>query len=345
MSTLKSMHTNIVYALAALFLILGIFGYLDIKNFTTAGYNSNDFEVTRVEDAGPAATAGMQVGDQILTIDGRDVRDTKAWTDVPRTKPGETRNFVVDRGGEEVSFPLTYAAMSSGDSNLTRVGWTMGLVFLLMALWAFRSKKSWASYLFAMFGLGFAGSFMGGPHIENNLLSDLDGVMRLSFVLLSFVFLVDFLLHFPKKSSFVSTANASKKLYGPAIFLILFFLIITLLKTDASSGLNNFIQYAIFAFVVFYFVWAIILMFKKYSNATAEEKAGGVSLMFWGTIIGLVPILIGFIASTFMPSMELPGEDYYFLTMGLIPICFAMAINKSGGDSSDSGGSDGDSEE
>jgi hypothetical protein len=328
MSTVKSMHTNLVYALAVLILILGVFGYLDIKNQSYDGYNSNDFTVTKVDEGSPAAESGMQVGDQIISIDSLDVRDTKAWSDKARRTIGETRSFIVNRNGEEVSFPMTFTALTSKDSILNRLGWTIGLIFLFMAVWAFRSKRSWASFLFAMFGLGFAGSFMGGPHIANNMLDEIVNTLRFSFVLLSFAFLVDFLLHFPKKSSFVSSTNASKKLYGPAIFLVLFFITITLLRTDASSGLNTFIRFAMLAFVVIYFGWALLIMFRNYQKASSEEKANGMSLMFWGTVLGLVPILISFIIGNLMPTVSLPGEDYMFLTMALIPICFALAINK-----------------
>jgi hypothetical protein len=328
MSTVKSMHTYVVYALALLFLVLGVFGYLDIKNSSHDGYSSNDFTVTKVDEAGPAADAGMQVGDQIISIDNLDVRDSKAWSDKARRTIGETRTYVVNRDNEEVTFPMTFTAQPKKDSILNRIGWTMGLIFLAMSLWAFRSKKTWPSFLFAMFGLGFAGSFMGGPHIVNNFLDDIVGTLRFGFVLLSFAFLVDFLLHFPKKSSFVSSANANKKLYAPPLSLILFFMVLTILQIDSSSGLNTFIDFAMLAFVVIYFGWALLIMFKNYGKATSEEKANGMSLMFWGTVIGLVPILIAFTVGNLMPTVSLPGQDYMFLTMAIIPICFALAINK-----------------
>ena len=95
MSTVKSMHTYLVYALAIIFLIMGVFGYLDIKNSSDAGYSSNDFTVTKVEEGGPAAEAGMQVGDQIISIDNLDVRDTKAWSDKARTVFVDRTRFVV----------------------------------------------------------------------------------------------------------------------------------------------------------------------------------------------------------------------------------------------------------
>ena len=329
MSTIKSMHTNLVYILSILFLVFGIMGYLDIKNNVYSGYSTDgDFTITRVEDGSPAQAAGLQVGDQLVMIDSMDVRDTKAWSNEPRTQIGQTKEYVVNRNGEDVSTSLTFAAQTSQSSMLNRLGWTMGLIFLLMGLWAFRSRGDWASFLFAMFALGFANSFMGGPHIENGFLDDLVDTVQFSFVLLAFAFLVDFLLHYPKRSSSVDSPSHNKKIYGPAIFLVLFFLALTILKVDATSGLNVFIRYAIFLFVVVYFGRAILIMVNNYRNASAEEKSGGMSLMFWGTVIGLLPILIVFAMGTLMPTMSIPGEDYAFITMALIPITFAMALNK-----------------
>jgi len=327
MSSVKPMHRNLFYVLALLFLISGIFGYLDIKNNIYDGYSSQDFEITKVEANSPAASAGMQVGDQIKTVGGVDVRDSKAWTNIPRFKAGDTQTYVVDRGGEELSYDLTFEPAKRSDSILNRLGWTIGLIFLLMGLWAFRSKETWASYLFAMFALGFAGSFMGGPDLANGLLDDILDTLRFCFVLLSFAFLVDFLLHYPKKSSFLESANANKIIYWPALLLCVFFLGITLLQSDSTSSMNTFIQFAMLIFVVGFFGWALYIIFKNFRSNTENDSR--VNLMFWGAIIGLIPILIGFIANNVMPGTDLPGEDYYFLTMILIPICFAKALKDS----------------
>jgi uncharacterized membrane protein len=327
MSSVKPMHRNLLYVLAILFLISGIFGYLEIKNNTYDGYSSQDFTVTKVEANSPAATAGMQVGDQIKTVNGLNVRDSETWANMSRAKVGETRTYVADRAGEEVSFDLTYAAAKSRDSILSRIGWTIGLIFLLMGLWAFRSKEKWASFLFAMFTLGFAGSFMGGPYLGNGMMGDLVGTLRFCFVLLSFAFLVDFLLNYPKKSSFIESTKANKIIYWPAIFLCVFFLAITLLQLDSTSGLNTFIQFAMLIFVVGFFGWALVILFNNFRSN--NENDSRVNLMFWGSVIGLVPILIGFISNNLLPGTELPGEDYYFLTMAAIPICFAKAIQDS----------------
>ena len=74
----------------------------------------------------------MQVGDQLKTINGLDVRDASSWDAMPRAKVGETREFVIDRNGEELTMELTYAAESGKDSMISKVGWFVGLLYLLM---------------------------------------------------------------------------------------------------------------------------------------------------------------------------------------------------------------------
>jgi hypothetical protein len=48
--------------------------------------------------------------------------------------------------------------------------------------------------------------------------------------------------------------------------------------------------------------------------------------MLWGAIIGLVPILIIVLINMVAPTVIVPGGDYFFLTFGLIPILFALAV-------------------
>ncbi|NNE25621.1 MAG: PDZ domain-containing protein [Saprospiraceae bacterium] len=330
MNANKSAYTNLVYALAAIFLVLGFMGYLDIKNYTYDGYNSNDFTVTKVDENSPASEAGMQVGDQILTIDGKDVRDADTWNNRPRTKVGDTRALGVSRDGVEMTYDITYASMPKNDDLLNRVGWLIGLIFLIMGVWAIMKKKSQAALYFALFGIGFGQSFMGRPYLESEAMRDIMGSVSLSLVLLAFAFLVGAILYHSPKSSFTNKSNATKILFVPAILLAVFFIILTIMDPDSTSGLNTFVDYLVMFFILFYFGWAILAIVKKYKQADEETRNNNkLGLMFWAVIIGLVPILIDVVVNTLMPTVSLPGSDYYFITMALIPIGFGLAIAQS----------------
>ena len=330
------MHTNLVYGIAILLLILGVFGFMDISNNTYLGYANNDFKVTRVEDGSPADAAGMQVGDQLKTINGLDVRDASSWDAMPRAKVGETREFVIDRNGEELTMELTYAAQSGTDSMISKVGWFVGLIYLLMGLWAYRSKTNWSSFLFALFALAFATAFLGRPYIADPAIRDVVNSIFTSFFLFGFALLFVFLMHFPEKSKFMEKKNASLMLFAPAIIMSVIIIGLNIFEPKSTSSLNTTVDMLFLLFIVFYFGGSVVLLVRRYLAADAATRSSsGLSMLFWGSIVGLLPILIYIIIGNISPTTVLPGEDYVFLSLGLVPICFALAIKNSGAAATD----------
>lgn len=72
--------------------------------------------VSRVAPDGPAAQAGVQAGDIILSFDGKPI---SKWSDLPRvvgsTKPGEVVDMLVWRKGESVNLTITVGEMPSNE--------------------------------------------------------------------------------------------------------------------------------------------------------------------------------------------------------------------------------------
>lgn len=64
-------------------------------------------ECTPEDPATPAAEAGVQPGDVILSIDGTDVATFAEATEIVQASPGETLDVVVDRDGETVPLEIT----------------------------------------------------------------------------------------------------------------------------------------------------------------------------------------------------------------------------------------------
>lgn len=62
--------------------------------------------VSRVEEGSPAATAGLRVGDAIVSLNGRDSRDGPLFT---RIDPGTRYVIRIRRGDEEREVTLTVA--------------------------------------------------------------------------------------------------------------------------------------------------------------------------------------------------------------------------------------------
>src|SRR5690606_25257002 len=72
--------------------------------------------VSQVEPGGPAAQAGVQPGDVIISFDGKDI---KQMSDLPRivgeTKPGTRASMEVWRRGKAVSLKVGVGEMPSAD--------------------------------------------------------------------------------------------------------------------------------------------------------------------------------------------------------------------------------------
>jgi hypothetical protein len=326
----KNKYRLPVFIIAALVAIWGILGLLDIQNFTYVGYNTDgDKTVIAVEEGSPAASAGLQVGDYLVSIAGIGIDDSKAWDKKARPEIGETRPFIVQRDGENVELAITYAAQPDTDKTLSYAGFALGLIFLLCGLWIFGSSNSKAGFIFTLFGIFFASAFFSGPYFASPVLRDLFSVVKLTFTLSGFALLTYFMLQFPNPGPILQKKNAGYLLAGPAVLLAVVLVFLNIFEPEATSGLRMFVRLLYGAVFLFYFVWALIAMFRSYGRHSAAERSSqGLNLLLIGAVLGLVPILVVILIGTVVPQVIVPGGDYAFLTLGFIPILFALAIRK-----------------
>nr|WP_221188467.1 sigma E protease regulator RseP [Halomonas cerina] len=69
----------------------------------------------RVVEGEPAAAAGLQAGDEILTVDGRPIEDWQQFVEIVRASPGETLDLEVARDGARRELSLTPRANTLED--------------------------------------------------------------------------------------------------------------------------------------------------------------------------------------------------------------------------------------
>jgi len=88
--------------IANFLLAIAIFALL----FTTIGVTKMEPRVAAVVENTPAAAAGFQPGDLVLSIDGREIDDFGTLRHVVSTAAARELNFVIDRGGEIVNLTV-----------------------------------------------------------------------------------------------------------------------------------------------------------------------------------------------------------------------------------------------
>ena len=161
-------YTTILLVVGVLFIIWGILGIMDFKNFTYSGFiTDGNNTIIKVEDNSPASDAGFQVGDVIKKINGISVIDSKALTKMGRAKIGEVREFVVERTDNELTLNLTFAPMNNKDKALNFIAFFIGLFFIVFGVYAQTKIKTSLSLSFAIFALCLGHNFMYGIYAND----------------------------------------------------------------------------------------------------------------------------------------------------------------------------------
>lgn len=297
---------------------------MDSKNYVYSGYQTgDDFSIVSIEPGSPAEKAGMLVGDVMVSSDGVEMSNTKELSKRVRPVEGQVREFVVNRNGEEMNLQLTYEGLTDKDRSLNLAGNIIGFLFVLIGLWVLFKKTTALTQAFALFSLCFGFIFLNGPNISPGFLENLINSLSTTIVVFSFAFLLSFILQYPPES------KKFKGLMLPALLAALLVWVLNFAQPESTGTLNMSVRLFFGAVIIFYFLASLITLIRKFSRSSAEERTKhGLNLMLMGAIIGLVPILIYFTASYFSPGINLPGNDYVFITFVAIPICFAMALNK-----------------
>lgn len=315
-------------AFAGFILLWGILGVLDIGNVPYSGYTTDgDNNVIQVAAGSPAEVAGMLVGDRVRSVGGVAVEDTRAAFVQPRAEIGEVRAIVVERAGGSVSLDVRYAQLPGDQKLLSYLGVLIGLCFLGFGVWAYTAAPGRPTIRLAVFGLLFGLAFLGGPYIASPVLGAIVGSVTLFTVLMGFAVLLDHALNFPREGD----GRRVRAIYAPAIVVGIIPTVFTILRPDATSGVNLFFRLLFGLFILGYFGLALIIIVRTFSKATQRERAAhGLNLMLLGTILGLGPLLISSLIGLISPQTVLPGQQYFFLALVLVPITFAMAAIKSG---------------
>lgn len=78
--------------------------------------------IGQLSPGGAADEAGIEIGDRIVSADGKPVADWEQWVDYVRARPEQPIAIVVERDGAQLNLTLTPSLLSSREGNIGKIG-------------------------------------------------------------------------------------------------------------------------------------------------------------------------------------------------------------------------------
>jgi len=309
--------------------VWAVFGFADLPNRPEDGFRYDaDGVVGRVEDGGPAQRAGLLVGDRIVSIDGIPLSEPTRIRRQRRAAIGETRPIVVERTDDSGAttreeLEVTYASELASYPIGVIGGALLGIMFLLCGVLAYLRAPSTQALLFGIIGIGLAVVLLPSPYLPTPGLRSFSSAVAIFAAFAVFVVLLHLVLIFPEPRSMLQRRAVVAALYLPGLLLGAVGAI-----QFAQRGQPGPVVGVVGTLVLIgYMLLSIVALIHRYATATREIRvAYGLSLLAWGIVIGFGPLTVSAIVGLIAPSVSLPGSDYYFLAMALIPLSFTAAL-------------------
>ena len=312
--------------IAALITVYGILGWLDVQNYAQGGWNTSPTNiVTEVLPGSPAEAGGLQVGDKILSLGGIAATDAKALSARSRPEIGDTWEFVVDRDGNMVSLDVTFGKLVSERKFLAHAGFVVGFCFIGFTMWAFIREQTDSTFTLGLAGVLFSLAFIDGPYSQSPMLRSLDDAVANFLLWFGVASILNFLLVHLRLGS-------NRLIYVPGIAAGLFIVWRILARPEATDTLNTFTNVFVGLCAAFYLLASIFSVYRGFRSASAADRAErGLNLMLIGTLVGLMPPVLGIVSGIVAPELVLPGSNFFFLFFAAVPVTWSIAVLKSPG--------------
>lgn len=176
----NKIKTNIAGPLNNFILSILIFSIIAL---VSGGVASNRAQIGELVDQSPAMTAGLKAGDLVLQVGDQSVNNWSEMVAVIQANPGQTLDFQVQRGQDQVVVPVAIASVTDQESQGTygQIGITRYYDTRISARLLYGFSQTWQviamviSTILGMFTRGFDVNQFGGPVAMAQMTSEVVG--------------------------------------------------------------------------------------------------------------------------------------------------------------------------
>ncbi len=298
------------------------------------GMSEREQTVGLVRSGGPAAKAGLEVGDRIVSVDGERVRLLPGLSSLLRAgKPGVAMRLVYERGGERRTAFLTPERMPPGEVAWGLARAAAALIALFVGTMVVTRRIGGLTFVFFMICLGLA-LLLFDPYVPPA--SPFQEGARVAQAMMSAFFPALF-LHFFMLFPYVRAPLRAGRwilalVYLPssAIFLIALGGIAGIRGFEPEGKIHALGSTLASAATAASLAAALILFVLAYRGTRTEAVRRKLRVALWATIGAVAPIAVVIGLHVLLPGREIPADRLSAIGLVLLPVGFGYAILRHG---------------
>jgi two-component system NtrC family sensor kinase len=279
----------------------------------------------RVDPAGQGARGGIKTGDQLVSINGQEVKTTpNLERQLYRTGVWLTAHYSLIRGSVTLDSNVLLVPADRSLNNSLRL---IALIYLGIGIYVL--LRRWTAPGSTHFYIFCLVSFIAYSFKYTGKLNDFDWTIYWSNIIawmLQPALFLHFVLTFPEKRHFVRQRPWLLTLpYVPGL-LLLGRHIIALRLAQASGYLRWDMDRQEMACGALLFIAAAVLLWYSYRRATTTILRQQLKWVTRGTILAIIPYTLFYVVPYLMGSLPGTWSKLSVLFLGLLPLTFGYAI-------------------
>jgi len=312
----------LVAGLTVLWIIMATAG---MTSHGVLGYEADsENRIVAFSPGGPAGNSGLQVGDKINNIEGKN----------GRLQAGQTVTLVVVREEETLRFNMTAIPRPVAYRMFRLASGIMALGFLFCGLVAFLMTGSRPSIIFLLYGICRAIHDSGQPNTSSTEMQNLILSMVLLAMMLSASLFLHFTLIFPKRWTKPLRKSTWVWFYMPVVLAFLLAAVRAVLPSTnpTAVSLTSVFYYVALIPAYLYTLLAVLVIVIRFFRASAiDRQTFGLDIMLWGTALAFLPYFVVMVIEAQLPSITIPGgqgSHLFTLFFIILPLTFTYSILK-----------------
>ncbi len=286
-------------------------------------------EIRAVDPGGPAATAGLRPGDQVLALDGQPVTDMIAWHTLRAGRYDlSPRHLAVQRGDQRLTATLQPRPPGHAHMVYNLSIWLAGLAFLMIGTWVHARRHDAVARNFFWLCVIFAFFLCDVPDLPSHAYQQVKQVLRELLQYLWPVYFLRFFLMFPATGP-VTAGRGGRLLFLPATVLITVTILARMTGVQEGSLTASVLEAAAAIHFLGFFLAGLAVFARKVLRRDRPILHTKLRLILLGVILGVIPFLItAAVGAGALPAF--PRWEYLGFSLLLVPVSFGVAIMRYG---------------